>query len=167
MAICWLMNLPGEKTSEDSGRDTPRTKAFEHPVAHDKADTLDLCIPLAIHGDEGRGKLKRAIMVYSIQPMLHATSHSYNSRFLYTCVPAESYASDATCDLLQMEMVSDLQEMYEKGLEESKLIYVVKSGYLCSCVICASALSATASAIGIDARWHHPKSIFCIDWSER
>ena len=46
----------------------------EHDV-YDRADAeagfdLGFCIPVAIHGDEGRGKLKRPVMVLSYQPLI-------------------------------------------------------------------------------------------------
>ena len=31
---------------------------------------LGTCIPIGIHGDEGRGRLKRAVMILSLQPLV-------------------------------------------------------------------------------------------------
>ena len=42
--------------------------------------------------------------------------HSYCSRFLYTVVPSEMYASD-TLDTLLYALVEDLERLYKEGLE--------------------------------------------------
>lgn len=96
-------------------------EAFSHPVFRDKLDSLDTCVPCCLHGDEGRGKHRRAVMVTSIQPMLQGTGHSFISRYLFTVVPSESYADDATFDMLQMEQVADLQRLYDEGIEDAQL----------------------------------------------
>ena len=96
-------------------------EGFSHPVFRDKAASLETCIPCCLHGDEGRGKHRRAVMVTSIQPLLQGTGHSFTSRYLFTVVPSESYADDATFDMLQMEQIADLQRLYDEGIEDARL----------------------------------------------
>ena len=38
-----------------------------------------LCIPIAIHGDEGRGKLKRPVMIVSYQPLISHRGDGYTN----------------------------------------------------------------------------------------
>ena len=68
----------------------PGHKVFEQK---DKS-TLARCLPVLLHGDEGRGKLKRAVMATSVQPLLKAPKgkthgHSFLSRFLYGILPGD------------------------------------------------------------------------------
>ena len=45
-------------------------RGTSHDVFRRHADRLQFCCPIAIHGDEGRGKLKRAVMATSVQPLV-------------------------------------------------------------------------------------------------
>ena len=91
-----------------------------HNVFQDHANELDCCVPVMLHGDEGRGKLRRAVRVTSIQPVLvpdgHA-GHSFNSRFLHSIMPGELYAGDATMSILQEALVEELRNLYTEGFE--------------------------------------------------
>lgn len=101
----------------------PGHKVFEQK---DKS-TLARCIPMLLHGDEGRGKLKRAVMATSIQPLLKARGgksgkthgHSFLSRFLYGILPGEKYCSGlgGSFETMQDAMVRDLQDLYEQGFQ--------------------------------------------------
>ena len=65
-------------------------RGTSHDVFRRHADRLQFCCPIAIHGDEGRGKLKRAVMATSVQPLVvpngHA-GHSFNTRYLHSIMP--------------------------------------------------------------------------------
>ncbi|CAE7666315.1 unnamed protein product [Symbiodinium sp. CCMP2592] len=84
---------------------------------------VSTCIPIAFHGDEGRGKLRRAIMILSMQPIIshkgpkytNMSGHSFTSRLLYTVVPAQMYASN-TIDKLNEAMAADVRSAYFDGI---------------------------------------------------
>ena len=89
-----------------------------HQVFEDHAGRLEVCVPVFIHGDEGRGKLRRAVMATSVQPVLVAgghAGHSFNSRFLHHIMPGELYEGDSTLQILQEALVEDLQFLYTHG----------------------------------------------------
>ncbi|CAE7756328.1 unnamed protein product [Symbiodinium sp. CCMP2456] len=70
---------------------------------------LSMCIPYGLHGDEGRGKLKRPIMCLSFQ-------HSFTTRLLYSVIPSELYVGDRTLDTLHAAMTEDLLQLYHDGI---------------------------------------------------
>lgn len=96
-----------------------------HAVFNDFPQSLDACIPVLLHGDEGRGKHKRAVMVTSVQPLLHDGGHSFLTRFLCAVLPAEQYCGDVTLDEMQTILVQDLQDLYLRGFQASGLPYDV------------------------------------------
>lgn len=91
-----------------------------HKVFADHAGELQFCVPVMIHGDEGRGKLHRAVMATSVQPAIlpdgHA-GHSFNSRLLHSIMPGELYEGDMTVQILQDALVEDLRDLYSNGFE--------------------------------------------------
>lgn len=97
-------------------------RGTSHDVFRRHADRLQFCCPIAIHGDEGRGKLKRAVMATSVQPLVvpngHA-GHSFNTRYLHSIMPGELYEGDMTVEILQDALVEDLRSLYENGLPVS------------------------------------------------
>ena len=92
----------------------------DHQVFTDHVEHLGRCIPVMIHGDEGRGKLRRAVMATSVQPAIlpegHA-GHSFNSRLLHSIMPGELYEGDHTVQVLQEALVEDLRQLYTNGFE--------------------------------------------------
>lgn len=53
---------------------------------------MGMCIPIALHGDEGRGKLRRPVMILSFQPIIsHKGPHFINSSGHLNC--SASYES--------------------------------------------------------------------------
>ena len=95
-----------------------KSSGGHHKVFQDHADRLQFCVPIFIHGDEGRGKLRRAVMATSVQPVLVAgghAGHSFNSRFLHSIMPGELYEGDSTLNILQDALVEDLQYLYTHG----------------------------------------------------
>ena len=91
-----------------------------HPVFEDHAERLEVCLPIFIHGDEGRGKLRRAVLATSVQPVLVSEGHAghrFNSRFLHSVMPGEHYEGDSTVQILQEALVEDLQGLYTHGCE--------------------------------------------------
>ncbi|CAE7387373.1 unnamed protein product [Symbiodinium necroappetens] len=75
----------------------------EHSI-YDGSLDLRFAIPVACHGDEGRGKIKKPVM------------HSFTSRLLFTVMPAELYYKKQTLDMLHTAMVNDLQACYKDGI---------------------------------------------------
>ena len=51
----------------------PDLDLYKQEFAHD----LSLCIPVAYHGDEGRGKMKRPLMVLAFQPLISHMGPEY------------------------------------------------------------------------------------------
>ena len=83
-----------------------------------KQDRLHLCVPYMVHGDEGRGKLRRAVMCASMSPVIHQHGHTFLSRFLFSILPAELYTeSDSSFEILMNSMVQDLEDLYQYGIE--------------------------------------------------
>ena len=97
-----------------------------HQVFQDHLNDLEYCVPVAIHGDEGRGKLKRAVMASSIQPLIvpngHA-GHSFNTRYLHSILPGELYEGDTSLAVLQDVLVEDLKKLYNDGFTVSCCIH--------------------------------------------
>ena len=105
----------------------PGHKVFEHK---DKS-TLARCLPVLLHGDEGRGKLKRAVMATSVQPLLKAPKgkthgHSFLSRFLYGILPGDKYCSGlgGSFETMQDALVEDLKDLYENGIQAMCFFYM-------------------------------------------
>ena len=88
-----------------------------HPIYRDKIGALDRCIPVLLHGDEGRGKLRRAVLCTSVQPLLHGGGHTFLTRFLFGILPAERYSADNSFDVLHDTLAMDLLSLYEDGFE--------------------------------------------------
>lgn len=107
---------------EDFWEKFKNARGTSHEVFQRHAGHLQFCCPIAIHGDEGRGKLKRAVMATSVQPLLvpngHA-GHSFNTRYLHSIMPGELYEGDMTVEILQDSLVEDLRRLYENGLTVS------------------------------------------------
>ena len=104
----------------------------QHAVFNDFEDCLDCCLPFLLHGDEGRGKLRRCVLVTSVQPLLHQGGHSFMSRLLFSILPGENYGAH-TLDEMQLELVADLLRLYRDGFEVTQLrcscIHVLSGGY--------------------------------------
>ena len=109
---------------QDFWRKFKAARGDAHEVFTDHATQLGNCVPIMIHGDEGRGKLHRAVMATSVQPAIlpggHA-GHSFNSRMLHSIMPGELYEGDHTIDLLQDALVEDLRKLYTDGFPVSRL----------------------------------------------
>ena len=125
-----------------------RTTTPDHEIFADrsKEGQTHLCVPYMIHGDEGRGKLKRAVMCASLQPVIHEPGHTFMSRFLFGIIPSELYAEkEASFDCLVDCMVDDLDNLYRDGLEVPPLscmgacmhacMHVNAQGYFCTHVM--------------------------------
>lgn len=89
----------------------------QHACYVDHASRLACCVPYMLHGDEGRGAAKRAIMVCSWQPTVQHAGHSYLSRLLTAVLPASRYASETTFLQIQDAIVEDLKTLYQEGFE--------------------------------------------------
>ncbi|CAE7298459.1 unnamed protein product, partial [Symbiodinium sp. CCMP2456] len=84
---------------------------------------MGMCIPIALHGDEGRGKLRRPVMVLSFQPIIshkgphfiNSSGHSFTTRLLYTLIPSQVYYKRHTLDMLHQGMVDDMLALYNDG----------------------------------------------------
>ena len=102
------------------------------------------CIPMFVHGDEGRGQAKRPIMVLSVQPIYgwggeeetnmkkrlallsaHAPAlrSTYTTRLLYTLLPSERYApKGVSLQQLLQGLVLDFQKLESEGFEAPEII---------------------------------------------
>ena len=91
--------------------------AIGHPAG--LGNEVERTIPVMIHGDEGRGKLRRAVMITSVQPVVQKDGHlghSFFSRYLFAVLPGELYAGETSLDVLQDVLVEDLRALLETGL---------------------------------------------------
>lgn len=105
-----------------------------HPVFQDHRACLSNCIPILLHGDEGRGKLRRAVMCISWQPLLKAQGHSFRSRMLVGILPGEKYAGDVSLDMMHDAVCADLLTLYQEGMSVPWLQF---ARYVCVCVYCS------------------------------
>ena len=83
-------------------------------------ERLAWTLPFMYHGDEGRGRLHRAILVCSYQPLLFSKGHSFKSRLLASVFPGERYAcldGDETLEALHNEVANDMRDLFENGVE--------------------------------------------------
>lgn len=90
-----------------------------HP-AFSRRDRLEFTLPFLYHGDEGRGRLKRAVLITSYQPVLVASNASFKSRLLCSIFPGERYAcldGVETLEALHEAVANDLVELAEDGME--------------------------------------------------
>ena len=77
-------------------------------------------IPFCYHGDEGRGKVHRAVLVLSYQPALQRKGHSFLTRLLASVIPAEKYAcanNEETLETIHKAIAADLLALFEQGIE--------------------------------------------------
>ena len=89
-----------------------------HPVFSDHEHQLRHCLPVMLHGDEGRGKLRRAVMCTSVQPVIRPLdrAHSFCSRYLFALLPGEIYEADLSLSVLHDALVQDLIGLYQHGI---------------------------------------------------
>ena len=118
----------------------------EHPVfERAKAGfvTLDKCIPLLCHGDEGRSKKRQPFLVVNVHSALgrgiepglktathrpykkllcNFVGHSYTTRFLLAALPKEDYTGPRAWvfDLLLSTLASDLKFVSDTGVTNSR-----------------------------------------------
>lgn len=90
----------------------------DHPVYARHEGRLGRVLPIMLHGDEGRTKGKRPIMVIALQPVLVAASasHTLDTRWLYTVMPAELYAP-GTLESLFTALEADVRRLFENGVD--------------------------------------------------
>lgn len=92
-----------------------------HPIYQKGPEVWARCIPFQYHGDEGRGKLRRSVLICSYAPALQWKGHSFLSRLLATVMPGERYACTEdgreTLEVLHAAMAADLIELFEDGLK--------------------------------------------------
>jgi len=97
---------------------------FEHVVpshaVFQRRERLRWTLPFLLHGDEGRGRNHRAVLVVAFQPLLAVKGHTFKSRLLHSLFPGERYATFdgvETLESLNHYMANDLLDLYENGLE--------------------------------------------------
>ena len=88
----------------------------DHEVFTDHQHHLETCVPILLHGDEGRGKLRRQVMCVSWQPVLKVAGHSFRSRQLIAILPGEKYAGDSSLDIIHDAVAADLSMLYMQGM---------------------------------------------------
>ena len=98
-----------------------RTVLPNHPIYEKGPEFWARCIPFQYHGDEGRGKLRRQVLICSFAPALQSKGHSFLTRLLALIVPAERYATaedgTETLECLHATVADDLLSLFNEGLE--------------------------------------------------
>lgn len=98
-----------------------RTVLPNHDIYDKDPEFWSRCIPFQYHGDEGRGKLRRQVLICSYAPALQSKGHSFLSRLLSTIVPGERYAvaegDGETLECLRDQIAADLLKLVHEGLE--------------------------------------------------
>ncbi|CAE7759824.1 unnamed protein product, partial [Symbiodinium necroappetens] len=114
----------------------------EHPLFFAKTwEQRRHCIPVAVHGDEGRGLGKHPVLVESYQPLLpwsgedklNMVGHSYTTRLLACILPSQCYAKhDKSVDGLHKAISKDLTTLFERGItvvnQQAKTFYAAVVG---------------------------------------
>lgn len=124
-----------------------------HPVFQNRS-RLKWTLPFALHGDEGRGRNHRAVLVISFQPLLAVKGHSFKSRLLHSLFPGERYAcldGVETLECLHEQMANDLLDLFHNGLEACTLFCDVFSAnalrYICSFCSCIYDVQCTTKML--------------------
>ena len=92
----------------------------DHQVFTWPKERLAWTVPMLYHGDEGRGKNHRQVLVVSYQPLLAMPGHTFKSRLLCSVFPGEKYAckdGQETLEALHHAMALDLIHLFEDGLQ--------------------------------------------------
>ena len=92
---------------------------------------LDRCIPVTIHGDEGRGHRKAPILIVSVQPAFTINRTSLKSRLLIFNLPDRLYeAKGPTVSYLLSDVAQQLIELFHDGLtlKSGERVYLVCLG---------------------------------------
>ncbi|CAK9043468.1 unnamed protein product [Durusdinium trenchii] len=97
----------------------------DHPVYQKSVEQRSSTIPIAIHGDEGRGLAKVPVLVLAYQVMipysgenkLNSSKHSYTTRLLTTLLPSNWYAKkDASINAILQALAHDLTQLLDVGI---------------------------------------------------
>lgn len=96
-----------------------------HPIFQDKSvNDRRRAIPIAVHGDEGRGLNKVPVLICSYQVViphnqtLNIKKHSFTTRLLASLMPATWYApKDASIFGLSEALCKDLEKLFHEGVE--------------------------------------------------
>ena len=98
-----------------------------HEVFKTHRGRLSKVIPMYYHGDEGRGKLRRPVLVTSFVAGLPAPGHSFLSGFLAAIFPGERYAVGLdgmeSLEALHGEIAEDLKSLFETGFNAQASIF--------------------------------------------
>lgn len=94
-----------------------------HPIYSESFD-YSSCIPVLLHGDEGRGHLRRPFLVLSFQCLIghhgpetvNDTSHALCTRFLFTCISSHLYYQNWTMDDITAELSKQLLDAFYLGI---------------------------------------------------
>lgn len=92
-----------------------------HAIYQKSSDFWSRCIPFQYHGDEGRGKLRRQVLICSFAPALQSKGHSFLTRLLTTVVPGERYAcaddGRESLECLHAAIAADLLRLFNEGFQ--------------------------------------------------
>lgn len=97
-----------------------KTVMPNHAVYATHCGRLHRVIPMYYHGDEGRGKLHRPVLVTSFVAGLPTSGHSFLSRFLASVFPGERYAVGPdgveSLEAIHGELAKDLMDLFTNGI---------------------------------------------------
>lgn len=114
-----------------------RHVAPSHQVYAAHGHRLRRVIPMYYHGDEGRGKLRRPVLVASYVAGLPVRGHSFLSRYLATVFPGERYAVGPdgveTLEALHAFLANDLLELFNTGFDARDLGRIALFIHACIC----------------------------------
>ena len=164
----------------------PHHEIYRHP------ERLPWTLPFMYHGDEGRGRMRRAVLVTSFQPMLAWSGHSFKSRLLCSLFPGERYTcigDEETLESLHAAVARDLRALFDDGLEvscdldlryhmckidldsdfvlwkvECWMLFVNIELHVCVCGWLCLLLICFAGEI---CWWVVPKNLHCMCWCQR
>jgi hypothetical protein len=105
----------------------------DHPIYSHHAGALHMCVPIALHGDEGRGLRKMPILCLQTQFVLSSRPHALHSRIPYTVCPSSLYTkpnSGPTVDALLNGWSAELIALFHIGVtsKDGVTLYFVVIG---------------------------------------
>ena len=97
LAHCPTKILPGATWAQEhlAFWEQYRLEVPTHPVFTDHGDHLGRCIPISLHGDEGRGAGKSGFLVVNVSPNFCQGRSSLLSRIVLLGLPSKAYVVHA------------------------------------------------------------------------
>ena len=134
-----------------------------HPVFSDFHSSLEWCLPIKIHMDEGTGLRKAAVLEITWGPVLASEDASWSRYFLWSSMGQEQYKShnmgyevgNAVLDSLTHHLALEARDLYYNGLK------VGNHHFRLVCVGLEGDLLAQAKVFHLLRNWQCMPNLMC------